>query len=152
MDLKLSAHQFQPEFVPVSRTSKPAADAGALHSGVGAVSWSHPGDNHKWKDWLLLLFQSTEMRQEQDYLQQLLTATAVTRIITADAQGHRQSLQRSLLTSTVNQPRCACLYSLGRGFVAWHTEVAASVTCGSFQPFYVCLLKKLVLLAGRGRI
>lgn len=92
------------------------ADAGAVRGGVGAVSWSHPGD--KWKDWLLLLLQSTEMRQEQDYLQQLLAASAVTRMITADAQGHQQSLQRSLLTSTVNQPRCACLYSLGRVPVA----------------------------------
>lgn len=43
MDLRLSAHQFQPEFVPVSRMSEPVADAGALRGNVGSVSWSHPG-------------------------------------------------------------------------------------------------------------
>lgn len=151
-DHGLEAHEFQAEFVPVSQICKPEADTGALVVMWGAVSWSHPGDRHKWKHWLLLLLQSTEMRQEQDNSQQLLAVTAVTRIITADAPGHKQPLQWSLLTSTVKQPGCSCLCSLGRGPVAWHSEVAASVTYGSFQPFYVCLLKKLVLLAGRGRM
>lgn len=71
-DLELSAQQFQPEFVPESQTSEQQQQMPELCGGVGAASWSHPGDGHKRKDCLLLLLQSTGMRQEQEPLQQLL--------------------------------------------------------------------------------
>lgn len=90
-DLKLSVPGFQPEPVPVSE----------LRPELCLLLWellagvTHPGHGHKGKHWLLLILQSTGMRQGQQYLQQLLAVTAVTRITTADAAGH--SLQPSLL-------------------------------------------------------
>jgi len=88
--LKLSALQFQPEFIRVSWARKSAAGS------QRAFSWSHPGDASTSED-LLLLVQSTEMRQEQDYFQQLLTTAGTIRIIIADTPGRKQSLQRSLM-------------------------------------------------------
>lgn len=90
-DLKLSVHQFQPEPVAVSE----------LRPELCLLLWellagvTHPGHGHKGKHRLLLLLQSTGMRQGQQYLQQLLAVTAVPRTATADAAG--QSLQPSLL-------------------------------------------------------
>lgn len=148
--MKLSAHQFQPEFVAEPQTSEQRQMPG-LCGGVGAVSWSHPGDRHKRG---LAAPPPPEHCHEAGAgdLQQLLAVAAVTRIIPAGAPGHRQSLQGSLLEEHRKPAQVLLLMQSRERICALHSEVAASVTCGSFQAFHVCLLKKLVLLAGRGRI